>query len=164
MGLANDKAQPPAVYVSAASTARPTTDAYQRFIIRTEGDPAAVLPAARRKLAEIDPLVPVLGPQTGPQVMRRQTAQHRFVAALLGGLAAMGFLLAMSGVYGAVALSVVRRTREIGVRMALGATAERLVGRFLAAGLQPVAIGAIGGILLTLAATPHLETLLFRVP
>ncbi|HET9373135.1 MAG TPA: ABC transporter permease [Vicinamibacterales bacterium] len=164
MGLSNDKDQAPSVYVPAPAAPAAKTDAFQRFIIRTEGDPAAVLPAARRRLAEIDPQVPILEPQTGAQVMRRQTAQHRFVAAVLGGLAVMGFLLAMSGVYGAVALSVVRRTREIGVRMALGATAERLVRRFVAIGLRPVAIGALCGSAITWLAAPHLEALLFRVP
>jgi predicted permease len=164
MGLGNDKDQPPAVYAAADPTPREKTDAFQRFIVRTEGDPASVLPAARRKLAEIDPRVPILEPQTGPGVMRRQTAQHRLVAALLGGLAVMGFLLAMTGVYGVVALSVVRRTREIGVRMALGATAERLVRRFIALGLRPVAVGALGGALVTWLAAPSLEALLFRVP
>jgi predicted permease len=164
MGLANDKDQPPSVYLPPLTLPESKTDTFQRFIIRTDGDPASVIPAARRKLAEIDPLVPILEPQTGPDVIRRQTAQHRFVAAVLGGLAVMGFLLAMSGVYGAVALSVVRRTREIGVRMALGASAERLVRRFIAHGLRPVAIGAIGGALVIWLAAPSLEALLFRVP
>jgi putative ABC transport system permease protein len=163
MGLGNDADTQPAVYISEATIPRRGTDAYQRFIIRTDVDPAETLATARRRLAEIDPTVPVLGPQTGPEVMRRQTAQHRFAAALVGGLAAMGFVLAMSGVYGAVALSVARRTREIGVRMALGASPHRLVGRFVVAGLRPVVAGAMLGAAGVWLAAPVLQTLLFRV-
>jgi hypothetical protein len=163
MGLGNDTDTQPAVYVSAATVPERGTDPYQRFILRTEGDPDATLAAARRTIAAVDPAVPVLGPQTGNEVMRRQTAQHRFAAVLLGGLAAMGFALAMSGVYGAVALSVVRRTREIGVRMALGASRRRLVTRFVMGGLRPVVAGGFAGVLGVWLAAPALDALLFRV-
>jgi ABC-type antimicrobial peptide transport system permease subunit len=96
--------------------------------------------------------------------LTKQTAQHRFVAMLLGGLAAMGFLLAMGGVYGAVALTVARRKRDVGVRLALGASTNRLIGMFVRRGLRPVVIGAGLGAVAVWFAAPRIEVLLFRVP
>jgi predicted permease len=158
-GLADDSTYRPAVYLPVAS--RP--DSFYRFIVRTDGPPADVIAGARLVLAEIDPAMPLRSPLTGTEVIRRQTSQHRFVAVLLAGLAGLGVVLAMSGVYGAVALSVARRRREIGVRMALGAPPRRLVGRFVAAGLKPVVAGAAAGGLAVWYLAPHVETLLFRV-
>jgi ABC-type antimicrobial peptide transport system permease subunit len=159
MGLANDTIDQPAVYRPGSFTA----STFYRFIVRTDGDPAEVIAGARRRLAEIDPTVPVLAPQTGPDELRRQTAQHRFVAVLLGGIAIVGALLAMSGVYGAVALAVRRRSREIGVRMALGASASRLMGAVLLTAMKPVGGGALAGIGAAAILAPQAEALLFKV-
>lgn len=159
MGLSNDTANQPALYIPAARS----DSNFSRFIIRTDGNPADAIDGAKRRLAEIDPTVPVLAPQTGVEVFRSQTAQHRFVALLVGGLAALGFLLAASGVYGAVSLGVVQRTREFGIRMALGAHPARLVSAFVGGGLRPVAVGAVFGAIAAWLAAPYAQVLLFRV-
>src|SRR5262249_10561843 len=126
-------------------------------------DASAIVPAARMRLGQIDPAVPLIAPQTGAQVIGRQTAQRRFVAVLLSGLAAVGFLLAMSGVYGAVALSVARRRREIGLRMPPGASVPKPVLSFVVPGMRPVLAGAVAGLVVIWFAAPYLKALLFRV-
>jgi predicted permease len=163
-GLSNDKVRWPAMYVPLPPAAADDASTYRRFIVRTEGAPRDVISGARRAFAAIDLQVPVLGASTGPEVLTKQTAQHRFVAMLLGGLAAMGFLLAMGGVYGAVALTIARRKRDVGVRLALGASTNRLIGMFVRRGLRPVVIGAGLGAVAVWFAAPRIEVLLFRVP
>ena len=100
---------------------RPTSVAWEsrtfvRFLYRTDGDPAALFEVIRQRFAEIDPDVPASAMESGREVLRRQTRQHRFVAVLLAALATLGVMLAMAGMYGAVALDVSRRTREVGIR------------------------------------------------
>jgi predicted permease len=142
---------------------RSDPDSFVRFFVRTTGDPAAVIQEARRRIAEIDRAVPMFAPETGTQVVRRQTSQHRFVAVLLAGLAALGFGLALSGVYGSVALNASRRTREIGIRMALGATRRAVVRHVLGSGLRMVAIGGAAGVAGAWLALPSVEVLLYDV-
>ena len=138
--------------------------AYTRFVLRTDQSPAAALAAARERIALIDPTVPLREARTGPMLVREQTARVRFVASLLAGFALAGLLLAVSGVYGAVSLDISRRTREMGVRLALGASSRRVMTRVLAVGMRPVLAGAIAGVILTLVVAPWLESLLFEVP
>jgi hypothetical protein len=158
-GIADETPDMPSVYLLDP----PGAESFFRFLVRTTGDPADVIRTARARFAEIDPAVPLRSPQTGSDVIRRQTAQHRFVALLLAGLAVVGFILAMSGIYGAVALNVVRRTREVGVRMALGASANRLVRQFVASGLKPVIAGTAVGTVIVLLLAPRAGDLLFQV-
>jgi hypothetical protein len=142
---------------------RSDPDSFVRFVVRTSGDPAAVIQEARRRIAEIDRMVPMFPPETGTEVIRRQTSQHRFVAVLLAGLAALGFGLALSGVYGSVALGVARRTREIGIRLALGATQRAVMRAVLASGLRLVLIGGLFGVAGAWLALPYVEVLLYDV-
>lgn len=148
------------VYEPIADDAEST---FQRFMLRTDRDPAVVLSAARARLAEIDPEVPPSERETGMDVVRRQTAQFRLVAVLLASLAALGLLLAMAGMYGAVAMDVSRRTREVGIRLALGATRHQIASTVLRRGLVPVVAGGAVGLILAQLATPRLESLLFNV-
>ena len=140
-----------------------TASTFQRFMLRTDRDPAMVLSAARARLAEIDPEVPPSERETGMDVVRRQTAQFRLVAVLLTSLAVLGLLLAMAGVYAAVAIDVSRRTREVGLRLALGATRHQIASTVLRRGLVPVVAGGAIGLVLAQFATTRLDTLLFNV-
>jgi predicted permease len=139
------------------------SDTFARFFVRTTGDPAAVVGEARRRIVGIDRAVPMFAPETGPEVVARQTSTERLVAVLLVGMAAMGFVLALAGIYGSVALDVSLRTREIGVRMALGATRQRVMGAIVGAGVRPVVAGGIAGVALAWVALPYVEALLYRV-
>jgi ABC-type antimicrobial peptide transport system permease subunit len=114
-------------------------------------------------VAGLDPALPVLATQTGLDVVRRQTAEHRFVATVLGGLAVLGWILALASVYGAVALSLSRRTREVGIRMALGATRASVARLLSFSGLKPVLAGGALGLAAAWTGTPYLDALLFQV-
>lgn len=139
-------------------------DGYTRFILRVDGALDGVVPTARARLAEIDPRVPLLEARTGGEMLARLTARHRFVAFLLAGLSGLGLAFAVSGVYGIVALDVYRRLREIGVRLALGATGGRIAALVTHRGLRPVLIGGLVGAAAAVLAGPYLEALLYDVP
>jgi putative ABC transport system permease protein len=132
-------------------------------LVGTKGDPAALEPAVRRVVGEIDPTTPVYGLQPlawyieqADGVFRRKTA---LVVVL--GFAVSALALAVVGLYGAVALMVSRRTREIGIRQALGATSADVVRSVLGRGLAPVAIGLAVGLGASLALAPYLASLMF---
>ncbi|HET9983694.1 MAG TPA: ABC transporter permease [Longimicrobiales bacterium] len=132
-------------------------------VLRTTGDPAALAAALRRTVASIDPAQPVSDIRGMEDVVAQTVGQPRYRTLLLGLFGAVAALLAAIGLYGVLAYGVARRTREIGVRIALGATSRdvfRLVGadalRLAAAGL---ALGVAGA----LAATRMLSGLLFGV-
>jgi predicted permease len=136
---------------------------FARFVMRVRGDPAAAIAAVRARVAVVDPLTPLAEARTVREIFDGQTSRHRFVAYLLGGLALFGVVFAVSGVYGVVSLEVARRRREVGVRVALGATAASIVGQMTRRGLRPVAVGAALGVAAALALGPLLKDLLFRV-
>jgi hypothetical protein len=139
------------------------SETFARFILRTTGDPGAALQGARARLAAIDSAVPMRFAQTGPEVFARLTSQHRFVVVLLSGVAVLAVLLALSGIYGTVALSMSHRTREMGIRLALGAAPAALRRAFVGAELRPVAVGGVLGVLAAWFAMPYMKVLLFSV-
>jgi putative ABC transport system permease protein len=107
-----------------------------QFMIRTRIDPAAVLPLAQQTVWRLDPEQPVSHPQIMERLLKSVTLDRRFGTSLLAGFAAAALFLATLGLFSIASLSVARRTREFGVRLALGATASDLlrleVGRTLA--------------------------------
>lgn len=157
-GLANEVESPSVFF---PHTGAP--EVYTRFLVRTTGEPETVVSEARRRIAAIDPTIALAEAEVGSDVIRRQTAQHRFVAVLLAGLAALGFGLSLTGVYGTVALSVARRRREIGIRLALGATRGTVKRGVVTVALGPVIAGGLIGVAGAWLALPLAETLLFRI-
>jgi predicted permease len=137
--------------------------AFIRFVLRTEGDPAAVMPSVRSAFNRLDPALPLRQQTTGPRIIREQTARIRFVAALLGGFACLGLVFATGAVYGTTSIEAGRRVREVGLRIALGATTGSVLRRVAFTGLVPVAIGAALGMVAVLWASPVLDSLLFRI-
>jgi putative ABC transport system permease protein len=152
-------APPPQVYMPTAGT----SPGFARFMIRTQADASGVLAAARRRVTTLDPLLPLYEANTGSGVFRLETAQHRFVATLLGGLAVLGVMLAVAGIYGAVAIDVRRRFREAGLRVALGATGSDVVRLFVRRGMGPVILGAAVGAGAWLWMASLLSALLVRI-
>jgi putative ABC transport system permease protein len=130
-----------------------TQEAYLTFVVRTDSDAASLAPSLRAAVAGIDPTLPVSEVQTMERVVSEATARPRFQALLLtifGGVAA---ILAAVGIYGVMSYVVSRRTREIGVRIALGAGSRAVlglvVGEAMAVATAGAAVGAAGAFLLT---------------
>jgi hypothetical protein len=139
----------------------PAAQHYQAGItltVRTAGDPAALLEPMRRAVNAIDPDLPILEAGTAASIVGARHLVLRIGAWAAGALGGLALLLAMAGLYGVLSELVLRRTRELGIRMALGADAGRLLRMVIADGTRPVLVGlgiGIGcGIVLRLAFRP----------
>jgi putative ABC transport system permease protein len=133
------------------------------LVVRGEGTTEALVGAARRAVASIDPELAVFDVRPLDDLVRASTGDQRFRTALLGGFASLALLLAILGVYGVLAYSVTQRTREIGIRMTLGAPKARLFGMVLYDGMRPVVAGAFLGLPLAFAAGISIRALLFGI-
>jgi putative ABC transport system permease protein len=123
------------------------------FLVRTAGDPASVASAIRARLHDVDPDMHVSRVLTVREWLSRELVRPRFGAVLLTTFGALALLLAAIGTYGLIAYAVAQRTREIGIRMALGARPRAIVGEILARGMKlaglGVALGFVGALGLT---------------
>jgi putative ABC transport system permease protein len=133
------------------------------LVIRASTDPIALVPLIRRELAAIDRDVPISAVQTLDEVVAVSTTEPRFRTLLVGAFAALAVLLAVVGVAGVISYAVSRRTQEIGVRVALGASRHHVIALLLAQGMRPAAIGVGLGLLGALALTRLLAGLLLGV-
>lgn len=135
------------------------------LVARTSGDDKSLLPALSAAIRQIDPGIGTTNEQTMLQhINNSQTAYlHRSAAWLVGGFAALALLLGVVGLYGVIAYSVSQRTREIGVRMALGAARATVYQLILKEAGRLTIVGIIAGILCSIASTSFLRKLLFGV-
>lgn len=115
-------------------------------LVMRAGDPAAALAAARAELAAMDPDLPVIRPGTVAQLIAAETAATRFYMMLLAIFAGLAVVLAAIGIYGVVAFTVARRSREIGVRIAMGARIQEVFRLVVWQGVRPALIGVAIGI------------------
>lgn len=134
----------------------------ERIVLRTSLSPATVASWMRKTVASLDPAVPVTIDSMSQRVSQLE-ARPRFNAALLAIFAAMGILLAALGTYGLLAFLVVQRTREIGVRMALGAQRRDVMKLILSQGTKLAIAGLIFGIVGAFVVTRSMTSLLFNV-
>jgi predicted permease len=132
-------------------------------VLRTTLPPLDVVPAVREALREMDPLIPISQVRPLREVWRSSMAREELVLALLGGFSALALLLASVGVYAVTAQSARRRTREIGIRIALGAVRGDVARLVLRQGLGAVVAGLVLGVGGALLATRALDSLLFGV-
>jgi predicted permease len=132
-------------------------------LVRTTSDPLAMAPLVREAVKQLDPLQPIYQVQTVDQAFESQGIQRRIATFALLIFASFALLLAAAGVYSVASYAAAARTREIGVRMAIGATARDV--RLLVArqALTPVTIGATAGLLGAVAAGKAMGPLLFQV-
>lgn len=133
------------------------------FVVRTTGDPARLGPAAVRVVRGIDPLLPVSAVRPLEEVFAESIARPRLTAVAMSIFAAAALLLAALGVYGIVAYSVSQRSREFGIRVALGARQGQIIGMVVGQNLRLVGLGLGLGLLTAIPATRLLRGLLFQV-
>jgi putative ABC transport system permease protein len=157
-GAVDKPSQPTAYYVHAH---RPTLSGY--FVIKTAGDPLRLGAPARRIIHALEPSQPVVEMDSMDNIVRETFSRQRFTSVLLAGFSLVSLVLAAVGIYGVLAYSVAERTREFGVRIALGAAPARILSHVLAGGARVVLVGTAAGIGGALALTGLLQSLLYEV-
>jgi putative ABC transport system permease protein len=136
---------------------------YLTLVVRTESDPMSLAVAVRQQVMKVDPNQAVSNIATMDQVLSDSIASRRFAAALLAALAGLGLLLASVGVFGVISYGVSQRTREIGIRMALGAARRDVLSLVVLQGMKLLVIGIVAGTVSALLLAPVLSSLLFGV-
>jgi putative ABC transport system permease protein len=154
-------AAPPAVYLPLAQA--PSVTGEQVLLLRTRGDPEALGPTVRRIIREIEPQVSPFGVEPLDRTLARSVSQRRFVMLLLVLFAGLALVLAAIGVYGVLAYGVAQRTREIGIRLALGAQPGTVRWQVVGQGLLLAGAGVLLGIAGAAALARLLESMLFAV-
>ncbi len=119
---------------------------YMTLVLRTERDPVTVEGAVQATVREIDRNIPISEVRTMNNVIAGATAQPRLYLFLLVSFASLALVMASVGIYGVVSYAVSRRTQEIGVRVALGATEGQILGMVLASGMRVVLLGGLAGV------------------
>jgi predicted permease len=133
------------------------------LVLRTSVDPLSLVSAVRQQVSDLDKNLPVFGVQTMDDVLSTEVASQRFNAGALAGFAGLAMLLAAVGIYGVMAYTVSQRTREMGVRIALGAGPGNVLRMVLNQGLRLALIGVGLGLAASLALTRLMNGLLFGV-
>jgi predicted permease len=154
-------AAPEAVYTTEAQWHY--ADGALSFAIRAQGDAASLAPSVRRAIWSVDKDEPIVRVKTLDAVVAASEAQRRFVLVVFEAFALAALVLAAAGIFGVLAGAVAERTREIGVRAALGAAPRALVGLVVRQGLAMTGAGAAIGLAAALAATQALASMLFGV-
>ncbi|HZX97691.1 MAG TPA: ABC transporter permease [Myxococcales bacterium] len=131
--------------------------------VRTAGDPMTLAAAVRRTVQEIDPLQPVYSQQSMEQVVSDSMSDRRLMLLLLGIFAVVALLLASVGIYGVMSYSVEQRTREIGIRMALGAERAAVLRMILGQGTRLAAVGIAVGLLGAFALSRLMSRFLYGI-
>jgi putative ABC transport system permease protein len=155
-----EKPPRPTVYVNYRQ--RPQATYHFSAVVRTEGDPASLIASAGKIVRELDPDVP---PSTTSftTIFAASTSGRRFNLVLFGIFAGTALLLAIAGIYGVLAYSVARRTREMGVRLALGATAANVMRLVLGQAAITTGIGVVLGLVGSFILMRFLQSMLYEV-
>jgi predicted permease len=150
---------PPIVYESLADDQQ----YFVNVIVHTAGDPAALVAPLRATLRDIDPDLPVDNLQTMRGIMAESITAQRLYAALLGVFSTLALLMAAAGLYALVSYAVVRRTHELGIRLALGAVPRDVLRLVVGRGARLALVGILLGVGGALAATRVLRSFLFEI-
>ncbi len=133
------------------------------FVVRTGGDAAALVPAIKETLHALDAQLPVIRPRTLHDVLSEFVARQHLAMTLMGGFAALSLILAALGVYTIMAYAVLGRSREFGIRSALGARRSSIVLLVLRQGFATTAVGIVCGVLIAALASRYVASLLVGV-
>jgi putative ABC transport system permease protein len=156
-GLGQDN--PPEIYIPSAQLPFDSMD----VVIRTSIDPLALLPAAEAVVHGIDPELPVARARTLEDVVARSISEPRFYMVLLGAFAVVALFLAALGIFGVMSYAVVQRSREIGIRVALGALPADVLRSILVQALLLSGVGVTVGLVGAVALSRTLSRLLFNL-
>ena len=133
------------------------------MVLRTSLPAAQLEPQIRHEIQSIDPGLPVFGVSSMNAVLDRSLASRRFSADLVGGFAGLAVLLASIGIYGLLAYMVSQQSREIGIRMALGARRGDILRLFLHKGVALAGVGIIAGLVVSASTASMMANLLYGV-
>jgi ABC-type lipoprotein release transport system permease subunit len=133
-------------------------------VVRTTGDPATVAAAARAEVLKLDAAQPIASVRTLEEIVAVAVAQPRLIARLLAVFAGVALILAAVGIYGVVSYGVSQRTREIGIRMALGATPASVVKLIVSHGALLAGAGIAVGVPAALLLARAMKSMLFETP
>jgi putative ABC transport system permease protein len=133
------------------------------FVVRTTSDAEGAISVARQQVQAVDKDLALTTVTTLKAVVDQSLGDHRFRTTLLSAFAGVALFLAALGIYGVLAYFVSQRSRELGIRLALGARPSALFRLVIGQGLRPVAVGAVAGVLGALAVTDAMQSLLFGV-
>ena len=139
------------------------TSPFMWVVVKTNAKVEPTTRLVKSALSQIDSSIPIIQPNSMDDIVNQSLGQRRLTMALLGGFAAIALVLAMVGIYGAVAYTVEQRTGEIGVRMALGAQTRDVLALVVRQGMSPVVIGLVVGLAAALALGRLLTTQLYEV-
>jgi putative ABC transport system permease protein len=133
------------------------------LFVKTSGDPRGLIAPVRKTIQTIDPSMPIYRVQTMRDVLDRNLATSHLLEQLLGLFAALALVLAALGTYGLISYTVARRSRELGIRMALGATAEEAMRLVMRRGVAIIGVGLAAGVVVSAIASRALSASLYGV-
>jgi putative ABC transport system permease protein len=154
------QADRPAMYFSLLDPKK-DEDPGLMLAVRTAGDPLSLSVPIQRQIAELDPELPVSDVFTLQQIIERSLGNASLSASLVLAFAVLSLILASVGLYGVLSYLTTQRTGEIGVRMALGARREQVVGLMLGDGLRPALYGLLLGLVISAAAVRLIQSMLY---
>jgi putative ABC transport system permease protein len=161
-GLSLDQGEVPALYVPYAQE-RNWWRMWMDVVVRTDGEPAAFAPELRRAVAQVDRSIPVARVRTMDEIVKTSVSDQRFNLFLVGAFASLALLLAAAGTYGVMAYLVAQRSRELGIRIAVGATPSQIMRLVIGHGLTVAGVGAIIGFAAWFAVSRLLQGFFFGV-
>ena len=158
-----EAAPDPAIYIPFPQNTWPNALRNSFIAIRTSGEPQDLIPAVRRELRSVDPALPIAQIRTMDEIVGDSLSQRRLNTILLALFAFLAGALAAVGIYGVMSYAVTQRTREVGIRIALGAQRSDITTLVTSAGARLAALGVAIGIVAAMTSTRLLSGLLFGV-
>ena len=152
----------PAIYLAASQDAG-TGDNIRDWVVRASADPATVAPTVRAAVSATDPTLPIARVQTLDRIRSAATAREEFTLLLVGLFGALALVVAVTGLYGVTAFAVAQRTRELGIRIALGATRLDVIRLVVALGGRLIIAGIAIGMATSLGFSQLMRSMLFGI-